>query len=249
MFQPEKQSSGILTCSRYAFRPNKLNYCGPDKNGELVEYINSGLPSETLVKDGGLELILKKFETLYPYLRLIARTNKASNPFDKKVSDAYWIGNEMLKNSGPAELYYHLADGLNLKKKLSPKEIGELKNKMARGANPHHSFHVFNIWQRTGHVENPHTLFTMDECRIGWGKVQMADKNIITVIYEPLIFNNGKLEFGVPIAKNIFYELSGGVAAGDWISFHWSSFCEVLSQEQLKNLMYWTKINLELANL
>lgn len=236
--------SGILTCSRYAFRPNKLNYCGPDQSEELFEYLKAG---ET---DGGLELILKKFETLYPYLKLIAKANKVSNPFDKKVSDAYWIGNEMLDNSGPAELYYHLADGLNLKKKLLPKEINVLKNKMAKGANPHHSFHVFNVWQRTGHVENPHTLFTMDECRIGWGKVQMVEQNIITVIYEPLVFNNGMMEFGAPIAKNIFYELRDKVVMpGDWISFHWSSFCEVLSLQKLQNLKKWTMINLELANV
>lgn len=236
--------SGILACSRYAFRPNKLNYCGPDQNKELLEYLKAG------EADGGLELILKKFETLYPYLKLIAASNKIENVFDKKVSDAYWIGNEMLAGTERAELYYYLVDGLSLKKKLSQKEIDALKNKMVSGAKPHHSFHVFNIWQRTGHTENPHTLFTMDECRIGWGKVQMVAQNIITVIYEPLSFNNGRLEFGAPIAKNIFYELQNeNVVPGDWVSFHWSSFCEVLSQEQLKNLIYWTKINLELANI
>ncbi|MFH1193671.1 MAG: DUF6390 family protein [bacterium] len=244
MSQQAEQFSSVLTCARYAFKPNQLNYCGPDKNNELFEYLKAG---ET---DGGLELILKKFETLYPYLKLIANSNKIENPFDKKVSGAYWVGNEMLENSGPAKLYYHLADGLNLKKKLSPKEICALKNKMAKGANPHHSFHVFNIWQRTGHTENPHTLFTMDECRIGWGKVVAQAEKIITVVYEPLIFNDGKLSFGAPTAKSIFYELNNQkVLPGNWISFHWSSFCEVLSFQDLENLQKWTTINLHLANL
>lgn len=244
MLQQAEQFNGVLTCARYAFRPNRLNYCGPDKNNELLEYVEA---EET---DGGLAMILKKFETLYPYLKLIADSNKIKNPFDKRVSDGYWIGNEMLAAAGAAKLYYHLADGLNLKKKLSPEEICALKNKMAKGANPHHSFHVFNIWQRTGHTENPHTLFTMDECRIGWGRVAARTEKIITVVYEPLMFNNGKLIFGAPTAKNIFYELNNQkVFVGDWISFHWSSFCEVLSPEQLKNLKYWTMINLELANL
>jgi len=250
MLQQAEQFNGVLTCARYGFKPNQLNYCGPDRNRELLEYINSGLPSEALAKDGGLELILKKFETVYPYLKLIAHSNKIENPFDKKVSNAYWIGNEMLTNSGAAKLYYHLADGLNLKKKLLPEEVSVLKNKMAKGANPHHSFHVFNIWQRTGHTENPHTLFTMDECRVGWGKVVAQAEKTITVVYEPLAFKDGKLAFAAPVAKNIFYELNNQkVLSGDWISFHWSSFCEVLLPEDLKNLRYWTSINLELANI
>lgn len=235
--------SGILSCSRYAFRPNKLNYCGPDENKYLFEYLEAG------EDDGGLAGILKKFETLYPYLRLIAHGNKTENIFGSEISEAYWIGNDLLENVKMARLYEHLSEGLKLKKKLLPQELRILSGKMPQGANPHHSFHVFNIWQRTGHIENPHTLFTMDECRVGWGEVKQADKEIITVLYEPIVYNNGRLAFGAPVLKKIFRELPGEVRIGDWISFHWSSFCEVLSPKNLMNLRKWTAINLELANL
>jgi hypothetical protein len=242
MNRPEKQSD-ILRCARYAFRPNKLKYCGPDENKFLFEYLEAG------EDDGGLCGILEKFETLFPYLKLIAAENKTADPFQKNISNAYWIGSELLENVKMSRLYEHLAGGLKLKKKLSGKEMEIVAGKMPRGANPHHSFHVFNIWQRTGHIENPHTLFTMDECRIGWGSVSSIVGDLITVMYEPLEFRGGKLAFGAPAAKNIFYELRDiAVKPGDWISFHWSSFCEVLKPEDLANLKKWTTINLELAN-
>lgn len=244
MYQPTKQSNGILACGRYAYRPNKLNYCGPDENKFLFEYLQAG------EDDGGLAGILKKFETLFPYLRLIARENKTENIFDAQISEAYWLGNDLLENIKMARFYEHLSDGLKLKKKLPSQELQMLSGKIPQGASPHHSFHVFNIWQRTGHIENPHTLFTMDECRIGWGQVLSVGGDIIKASYEPIVYNNRRLDFGGLVAKNIFYELRNEeVKTGDWISFHWSSFCEVLTPEQLKNLKKWTTVNLHLANL
>ena len=243
MVQQQKPSDGILECARYAFKPNQLNYCGPDKNSELAEYLKAG------ESDGGLRQILQKFETLYPYLKLIARSNKKEDAFDKKISEAYWIGNDFLQNVKMTDLHGHLMDGLQLGKKISSDEREKIREKIPRGANAHHSFHVFNIWKRTGHIESPHTLFTMDECRIGWGKVEAVNANIITVLYKPVIFENNKLAFGPVAAKNVFHELSGRqVKTGDWISFHWSSFCDVISQEELKNLRHWTSLNLELVN-
>lgn len=242
------QSDGALLCARYSFRPNKLNYCGPDQNKELLEYINSGLPSEALMKDGGLEEILKKFETLFPYLKLIAGANKLES-FEKKVVESYWVGNNLLNQVAPAKLFYHLADGLELKKKLPASDIRITAEKMAQGANPHHSFHVFNIWKRTGFMESPHTVYTMDECRIGWGKVEKIEGKIVTASYRPIVYKNHLLAFGEIAAKNIFYELNDKkISAGDWISFHWSSFCDVLNKQQVENLKYWTTLNLELAN-
>lgn len=238
----ENQQGSILTCAKYAYRPNRLGYCGPDENKTLYQYIKAK------ENDGGLEENLKKFETLFPYLRHIAHTGKEKNIFNEKIIKAYWIGNSLLKNSGNAQLFYHLTDDLGLKKKLSQKEIDLIGEKIPKGANAHHSFHVFNIWKRTGHIENPHTLYTMDECRISWGKVLKIENDIIEVKYKPLIFEKGNLAFGEIVSKKIYYELqSEPVKAGDWISFHWSSFCEVLREADVIELKKWTTINLKLA--
>jgi len=242
------KNNSIVDCARYAFRPNELAYCGPDKNKELLQYIESGLPSEALVKDGGLKDILSKFETLSPYLRLIANSNKENNIFSKEIIQSYWIGSDKLLNINKARFYEHLAEGLMLKKKLSKEELSIVKDKVHEGANPHHSFHVFNIWRRTGYVENPHTLFTMDECRIGWGVVIEMGNNILKVLYKPLVFQKGRLAFGDVVEKQILYNLPGEVKVGDWVSFHWSSYCEVLTEDKIYNLKKWTIININLAN-
>ena len=239
---PPKKSD-LLFCAHYAFKPNQLQYCGPDKNKELLDYI------ESAAADGGLCEIIKKFETLFPYLKLIADSNKISDPFVKKVAEAYWLGNELLENVKAPRLYEHLVGGLGLRKKLPAKELAIIRSKIPAGANAHHSFHVLNIWQRTGHVENPHTLHTMDECRIGWGQVQSVEQKKIHVLYEPLIYKDNHLELGKFTAKDIAVDLGAGqLSPGDWISFHWSSYCGRLSPIQLKNIIKWTSLNLNLAN-
>ena len=237
------KKSDLLFCARYAFKPNQLQYCGPDKNKELLDYI------ENAATDGGLGEIIKKFETLYPYLKLIADSNKIADPLAKKVAEAYWIGNELLGNVRPNRLYWHLMDELELGKKNSARETRVLREKIPAGANANHAFHVLNIWKRTGHIENPHTLHTMDECRIGWGQVQSAAQKKISILYEPLVCKNHRLELGQFIPKDIATDLNAGqIKPGDWISFHWSSYCGILAPQQLKNIIYWTTLNLKLAN-
>ena len=235
--------NSALTCARYAFRPNKLKYCGPEKNQELFEYLKAQ------EDDGGLKNILENFECLYPYLNYIGGRNKTSDCFNTEVSKAYWVGNDFLNNTGGAKLYGYLEDNFAINKKNTREEIDNLSSKIVLGANAHHSFHVFNVWQSPKQAENPHVLYIMDECRVGWGEVREILGEIIKVLYEPVVFAGGRLSFGAPVVKDIFYELRNApVKKGDWISFHWSSFCEVLSPEDLKNLIYWTSINLKLAN-
>ena len=81
---------GISTCARYAFAPNWFHYCGPEKQKDLKAYIQ-----EQRFRSGITD-ILHHFETLYPYLLLIASENHLNDPFDRRVVEAYWIGNRFL---------------------------------------------------------------------------------------------------------------------------------------------------------
>src|SRR3989344_166268 len=132
-----KQLDGALLAARYAFMPNKLRYCGGDKNSEIFGYVAEN------ASDQGLKELLEEFATMYPYLKLIAASNKIANPFDYKVVEAYWLGNDLLTNVDMKNFYRYLIDEQKLKAKFKPKLLEKIFGKIILGAKPHHSWHVF----------------------------------------------------------------------------------------------------------
>ena len=261
--------TGLLTCSHYAFPPNSLHYCGPEKQNNLIGY------QQEQIADQGLVEIIRDFQTLYPYLRLIAFENNIEDPFDPRVVEAYWIGNNLLNNVSMKNFNIHLTNSLGLKKKIKKKDLDLLIGKIPQGAFPHHTFHVLNVFTRTGHHTVEHTLETMDSCRISWGKIVQESWNIkhgtkhlrhpelllaqasvsgsILVETQPLSLENGKLALGKSAIKEIKipYSLTANsqkLKTNSLISFHWNTFCDVITTHQAKQLEYFTKQALLLAN-
>lgn len=239
---------GILKCARYAFMPNKLSLCGPDKNKDLFCYCVEQKA------DKGLKLILRDFQVLYPYLELIARSNKIRDVFDEKVVEAYWLGNELLENVVRAKLYRHLIDEQQLKKKLNKKLLEGVIKKIPLGAKPHHSFHVLNVVKRTGNWDIFHTLKTMDLCKISWGRIKEIEKPYFKVEYQPLVFENNQMKLGEPIVQNVLFEINQEgflkeAEVGKWVSFHWGFACEVISGWQAAYLRKYTQESIGLFNL
>lgn len=238
---------GLLRCSQYSFGPNRLHYCGPDANAELLGYIKQG------VADPGLEQIVRRFETLYPYLQLIASVNHIPDPFDERVVEAYWIGNSLLQNVSREQLFDHLVDRQGIKKKISRKDFRRLEEKIAKFALPHHSFHVLNIWRRTGHLEREHTLESLESCRVSWGEVVAVDGPKITIKKRPLVYRDRRLFLGDLEEAQITRQLESvfeieQLRPGALISTHWDAPCEVVTPEQAKNLEKFTLQSLALAN-
>ena len=238
---------GILRCSRYAFGPNRLHYCGPDKNRDIHGYINAG------VEDPGLAQLLAQFRTMYPYLRVIAEANHIRDPFDERVVEAYWIGNEFLDAVPQRAFHRHLVEVQRIPERIGKRSFSYVERKIGQGAVPHHAFHVLDIWKRTGHLEKEHTLESMDECRVSWGKVVAAAGPVIEVETEPLIYMNGKLKLGAPVKRKLPRRLEAEydieqVKPGEWVSIHWGVPCEVLAPRQVANLKKYTLRHLALAN-
>ncbi|MDO8504356.1 MAG: DUF6390 family protein [Candidatus Liptonbacteria bacterium] len=238
---------GVLRCSRYAFGPNRLHYCGPDANKEIASYINEG------ERDFGLTKLLSQFETMYPYLAHIAEANHIADPFDDRVVEAYWIGNNLLESIPVKKFHRHLAEGLKLKKKIGTKSFAVVEKKLEEGALPHHSFHVLDIWKRTGHLDREHTLESMDECRISWGKILEVSGPSITVLTKPLRYENGKLSLGSEVQKKITRRLEATydieqLRPGNLVSIHWSVPCEIITPGQAAMLEKYTRLHLALAN-
>lgn len=240
---------GLLKCARYAFSPNKLKYCGPEnKNFQLFSHLVEE------VEDQGLAEILDDFSAMYPYLKLIADENDIKDPFDERVVEAYWIGNELLEQVEIRGFYNHLMEGQGLKKRFKNKDLKWIIGKVPFGAKVHHSFHVFNIWNRTGHEARPHTVETMDNCRISWGKIVSKEKDKLKVETQELIYIGGQLSLEPKIIKEISWrvgdkELIRDLKEGDLITFHWGWVCEKVRKFEVRNLEYYTKWHLRLANL
>jgi len=241
---------GILMCARYAASPNFFGYCGPDKNSSLVDHIKDD------IADREVTHILSEFETLYPYLRLIAEENKIEDFYDLRVVEAYWIGNSLL--CSVKNIYYisFLKELLQIEKRMSKQTLSVVKSKLNKGKIlPHHAFHVFNIFKKTAKDISFEAINTMDECRIGWGRVMRISKSDLTLYVEtkPLELINNKLRFGKIILKKIQQDfnnikLFNNLKKGDLTSFHWSNICDKVTNLQVKNLEYYTQKAIDFYN-
>ncbi len=241
-------SDGILTCARYAFAPNFYKYCGPDANKTIREYLKEG------VSDPDLSHYLAEFKVLFPYLKLIAHENGISDPYDQRVVEAYWIGNSLLDRVKVDSFIDHLHFDQRLKDRIPQKKLKWVIEKVPKGGKVHHSFHVFSVFTRTGHHTVDHTLDTMDQCRIGWGKILKSKKEEtkLQVKTQKLYYKNGKLMLKNDVIKKISLPVDNGfkrkLKTGDWISYHWGFVCDKISEGQAKSLEIYTKHNLKLAN-
>lgn len=240
--------AGLALCSRYSYPPNSLSLCGPDKKGELEWY------STFQQADRGTFEILSQFSTLFPYLTLIASENRIVDPFDRRVVEAYWLGNKLLFHVPMTSFIRHLSETLKLRKKIKSKELESVFSKLASGAVPHHSFHVLSIYKRTGHIDIEQTVNTMDACLINWGKIKKVRKRSLLVETKSLAIKENKLIFGQLTERIVFAQGERDVPfsklrVGDIVSYHWGYFCQKLALHQLRNLIYYTNLSINLANI
>lgn len=242
---------GIIRCARYSFMPNRLHLCGPENQADILEFyfaVNKKKPVKSI------KPILEQFETLFPYLKLIAKANNCKNPFAEKIVEAYWLGNECLERVPAGQAFDHIKYGIQLKKKIGVRGYRKFAEQFDDKVLPHHNFHVFSVYRRTGNIKIPHTLATMDACRISWGKVVKIKPQSLIVKTRPLVVNkNGAVgESDFVTEREILNYFEGNVLlnrirAGDYISLHWGCVCEKLSKEQVKNLQKYTALSLRYA--
>lgn len=240
--------SGALLFGRYAFPPNRLGYCGPSDHQALLEYVATQAP------DWGLVELERRFEGAYPYLALIAQTNHIADPLDRRVVEAYWLGNHYLEQVDAASFYTSLDE--RFRRRMSQGEFAWLAHKLALGAVPHHNFHVFEVYTRAGLMNDAHahvTLDVMDSCRISWGRVLTTTPAELIVERRPLQFQQGKLALGQTIATPVARQINGQGFAdeatpGDIVTIHWNWACEVIGPRALTRLQRLTQRALALAN-
>jgi hypothetical protein len=240
--------SGPQLFLRYAFMPNRLGYCGAEDHQALLEY---GLAGRV---DAGLVTLEQQFEGAYPYLQLIARANKLDDPFDLRVVEAYWLGNELLERVDMGALFRSLEE--RFRGRTKPKDWPWLAAKAPAGARPHHSFHVLDVFPRVGLMRSgaaDHVLETIEQCRIRWGRVLRVEGATLEVEVVPLALRNGKLELDPPQVESVARWVTGrgfvdGVREGEWVSVHWGWACDGLTPRQRANLERYTRLHVSLCN-
>lgn len=243
---------GLLKCASYAYAPNSLHYCGPEKQKDLLGYLTLGQI------DRGLSDIINRFETLYPYLELIAHANNLKDPFDPRVVEAYWLGNNLLKNIKQQSFAEHLSESLMLKKKLPQGKLNSMLGNVVGGL-PNHIYHVLAVYKRTGHLPVAHTLETMDQCRVSWGKVigklsfnknlsNLSNWSNLIVETKSLEYVGDRLRLG-PARPREVKSFFVRPQVGDWVSVHWGIACEVLGRSQVLQLAQYTKLALRHINM
>jgi hypothetical protein len=238
---------GPLLFARYAHPPNALGYCGPSDTGALSEPAQAGDLEE-------LRHLAGQFDGAWPYLELIAGCNGLPDPLDPRVVEAYWVGNELLRNVSTAELSRSLNDRFA---RRAGRRFGPLVA-AAPGGTPHHSFHVFAVYPwlgllRAGMEGAPMTV--LERCRIRWGRVLSVSGDMAVVRTQRLCFDGARLALGPedaePVrlaADSIDFGLGRGLEQGDVVSLHWDWVCDHLSPTSLGWLKACTRRNLDAVN-
>jgi hypothetical protein len=244
----EIDTRGALLFGRYAFPPNRLGYCGPDDHPALFQYVSQG------ATDQGLIELERRFDGAYPYLRLIAQANDIPDPFDHRVVEAYWIGNQYLERVGASPFYVSL--GERFRNRMDDRAFTWLASKLEHGARPHHNFHVFEVYLRAGLMRDNRAnigLARMDSCRISWGRVTQVDGAELVVERPALEIREGKLALSEPQPMRVTRQIEGrgfadSAQPGDYVSIHWNWACETLDATALRRLIANTRRYLALAN-
>ncbi len=240
--------AGPVLFARYAYPPNALGYCGPDDPTALLGAAVAGEPGTA-----ELSHLASRFDGAWPYLQLIAACNGISEPLDRRVVQAYWVGNPLLARVPAGALWSSLDDRFR-------RRAGRLFEPMAAavpsGGAPHHSFHVFAVYPwlgllRAGMEGAPLTV--LDRCRIRWGRVEAVAGDLVLVRSRVLTFDGSRLTLGDERLEEVRRSLDGvgfvtDLAPGDSVSMHWDWICDRLTRDELGNLQRWTAHNLAAVN-
>lgn len=248
--------SGPIQFVRYAYPPNQRGYCGPMDTGSFLEYGRTG------EIDAGFLQLAQAFTGAWPYLELIAGATGIPDPLDRRVVEAYWVGNPLLDRIGPTALGGSMEERF---RRTTGRQFGSLAEGIVAGGVPHHSFHVFCIYPWVGLLGDgrkaDHALTVLDRCRIRWGRVRSINGDSAEVDCRPLLYDGRRLTLGDPqpeLAQCVMGGVggpdggdgggSGALHPGDWVSLHWEWVCDRLTDRQVAALRHFTLHHLAVVN-
>jgi len=179
---------------------------------------------------------------------------RRGDPLDRRVVEAYWLGNDLLDAVTPDEFARSLA--LRFRPRLREEGWRWLREKPSRGAVPVHAFHVLDVFPRVGLLRSGSVdavLETIESCRIRWGRVLARQGDFLVVNAVPIELRDGRLDLGRPRTECVQAWRDGSTFVdhadpGDIVSIHWSFACDRLSPTRLRQLIGWTRREIRVAN-
>lgn len=229
--------NGLRQAAAYAMKPNELGRCGP---GGVHETLFRFVKNPAEFKEEEIRSILEKFEVAMPYYCLIARANDL-DPFDSKVVEAYWLGNELLDRVDEEDVRAAIVDDAE-KNGWDRERIALLFNAIRlKKAKPLHALSVLYFFL-FGQTELSSAIKErIDSCRVNAGRVVEAGK-ALRVRYRPLSFGPGRgVSFSEEAEKKIARGFLEETKPGDLVSFHLDSGIEIIAEKQGENLDHYTR--------
>lgn len=241
-------TDGPILFARYAYPPNARGFCGPADHQALLEY------GAANVVDPGLRRIERSFTGPWPYLTLIAGAARIADPFDYRVVEAYWIGNDLLDR---VDMSHFGASLLERFRHVAGASWNHLAEGIPAGGVANHAFHVFGVYPWVGLLASDrgggHPLHVLDRCRIRWGRVVEVGGDEVVVRSRALTWDGARLGLGPPEPETARRSVAGtgfvqDLAVGDVVALHWDWVCDRLSPRQLAGLRHSTHRQLEITN-
>jgi Family of unknown function (DUF6390) len=210
--------------ARYAYPPNELGYCGPDD-------------AAALLRASDVEQRARLFDGAWCYLEFIAESAGIPDPLDRRVVEAYWVGNDLLDHIDPRDLMARL----HLRFRT---QTGGTWRTAGDEAVAHHSFHVFRVYPWTALLSrsgNPTALSIVDRCRIRVGEVLHVAAETAIVESRPLAWEDGALLPSTPRLETARWSAGGRSLiptpeVGDRVALHWEWICDTLTDAQCARL-------------
>ena len=237
---------GLQLFARYAYPPNQRGYCGPEEARTLIEYASAG------VTDPGLAELARAFHGPLPYLTVMASVTGIRDPFDRRLVEAYWVGNPILDRVDVGAFARVLDEGF---RQRMGGGWGFFEEAIPAGGVPHHSFHVLAVYPWVGllRTERAEPIEILDRCRIRWGTVVAVTGESAVVTSQPLQWDGHRLFFGLerPETVNLGSDglsLAGAVSPGDVVAMHWDWVCDRLDPAGLGHLRSYTLRHLDMVN-
>jgi hypothetical protein len=233
---------GLSLAARFSLATNRLNYCGPAEAEPLLYraiLAGAGDPSTRRALEG--------FEALMPYLEAIGRKH-GLDPFDPRVVEAYWVGNDLLDDFAPSD-FRALLEAL-VRRGLPSSIARRLADHLPEGPIPHHAFHVafVGVGAVTGHV--PTTLSNVEACRPAWATVRAVRPRSLEVVRPTLTTELGRLRWGPELLEEHPYDpkVVPDPAPGRSVVLHWGWPALEPTGPQLAALKRYTDRSLDAAN-